>query len=330
MSSNQWVDFERVKAEVPIAEVLAEYGLQRDMKRRGDELVGTCPIHANADYEKDSFAANTVKNIWQCFSCGASGNVLDFVMAMEDVSVREAALKLQEWFHIDTTPEQPKQAREGERSEPTPDKGTEEPEHTPVNPPLDFTLKSLDPEHEYLTERGLTADTISTFGLGYCNRGLLKGRIAIPIHNTDGQLVAYAGRWPGQPPEGEPKYKLPPNFTKQVEVFNLHRVKLPEPVPALILVEGFFDVFSLWQAGFSNAVATMGTVLSDTQRKLIVDTVGSTGKVTVLFDGDEPGIEAAREVRNQLVEHVYVKWIRLQAGMQPDTMDTERLTELLG
>ena len=61
------------------------------------------------------------------------------------------------------------------------------------------------------------------FGLGYCAKGTMSGRIAIPIHNHEGALVGYAGRWPGEPPEERPKYKLPKGFRKSAEVFNLHR-----------------------------------------------------------------------------------------------------------
>lgn len=77
------------------------------------------------------------------------------------------------------------------------------------NPVLTFELK-VDPKHPYLKERGLKKETIEVFGLGFCSRGLMKDRIAIPIHNKDGELVAYCGRWPGEdPPEGEEKYKMP-------------------------------------------------------------------------------------------------------------------------
>ena len=90
-----------------------------------------------------------------------------------------------------------------------------------VNPPLRFALK-LDPTHPYLTER-VSKETIETFGLGLCSKGSMAGRIAIPIHNEHGDLVAYAGRWPGDDgwPEGEDKYKLPPGFQKHRVLFNL-------------------------------------------------------------------------------------------------------------
>src|SRR5205085_837549 len=79
----------------------------------------------------------------------------------------------------------------------------------PINPPLTFALK-LEPRHSYLEERGLSPDMIAEFGLGYCRRGSMAGRICIPIHNDQGELVAYAGRWPeDDPPDEIERYKLP-------------------------------------------------------------------------------------------------------------------------
>jgi DNA primase len=98
-------------------------------------------------------------------------------------------------------------------------------------------LQNLDTAHPHLTERGLSAETIAEFGLGYCQKGGMTGRIVIPIHNAEGQLLAYAERWPGTPPdEDTPKYKLPPCFRKAQELFNLphaasvlHRCALTRP-----------------------------------------------------------------------------------------------------
>jgi DNA primase len=98
-------------------------------------------------------------------------------------------------------------------------------EAKPVNAPLTFALK-LDAAHPYLVERGVPASVVAEFGLGYCSRGVMAGRICIPIHDAVGQLVAYAGRWPGEDvPEDQERYKLPKNFQKSRVLFNLHRVR---------------------------------------------------------------------------------------------------------
>src|ERR1017187_2766625 len=91
-----WVDFQAVKQAVTLGQVLERYGIK--LKRTGKELHGRCPIHQGKG--DDSFRANTEKNAFQCFSCQAKGNVLDFVAAMEKCSVRDVGLKLQEWFGL--------------------------------------------------------------------------------------------------------------------------------------------------------------------------------------------------------------------------------------
>jgi DNA primase len=192
--------------------------------------------------------------------------------------------------------------RSDARTEP---KGSAPPADTPPepsssymkpNPPLKFALKSLDPDHPYLAGRGLPQDTLVEFGVGYfAGKGIMAGRIAIPIHNELGELVAYAGRWPGEPPEGEGKYKLPMGFHKSMMVYNLHRAKAHAKDAGLVIVEGFFDAMRLHAAGFPNVVALMGSSMSEAQEELIVTAVGPEGKVTLMFDEDEAGWKGREE-----------------------------------
>ncbi len=199
------------------------------------------------------------------------------------------------------------------------------------NPPLKFALKSLDREHPYLAGRGLPQDTLAEFGVGYCTgKGIMAGRIAIPIHNEEGELVAYAGRWPGEPPEGEGKYKLPTGFHKSLVVYNLHRAKEHAKDAGLIIVEGFFDAMRLHAAGFSHVVALMGSSMSEAQEELIVETVGPEGKVTLMFDEDEAGWKGREEALSRLSSRVYVRVIGLgEEGRQPDTMGKEDVTRVM-
>jgi len=94
----EWVDFRAIKAAVTIEVLFNRYGLV--LKRTGQELRGKCPIHRGT--HNKHFTANTTKNVFKCFfaQCGAHGNVLDFVAAMEHCSLREAALKLRDWFKV--------------------------------------------------------------------------------------------------------------------------------------------------------------------------------------------------------------------------------------
>ena len=174
-----------------------------------------------------------------------------------------------------------------------------------------------------MKERGIKKETIKEFGLGYCKRGILKGRIAIPIHNEKGELVAYAGRYPGDPPEGESKYIFPPNFKKSLILFNLNRVEGEEK--ELILVEGFFDVFNLWQAGVKNAVALTGTSLTEEQEELILRYLGKDGRITLIFDSDEAG----KEVTNKLIKKAYIKIIGLKDGIDLGKISKKEINKLI-
>jgi DNA primase len=201
------------------------------------------------------------------------------------------------------------------------------PDVAKVNPPLKFALKSLDPEHAYLKGRGFSAGTIVAFGVGMCTgKGIMAGRIALPIHNELGELIAYAGRWPGEPPEGEGKYKLPTGFHKSLVVYNLHRAQDFAKDAGLIVVEGFFDAMRVWQAGFPNVVALMGSSMSEAQEQLLLDAVGPHGRVTLVFDEDEAGWKGREEALSRLSGRVYVRVIGLgEEGRQPDGLSEEDL-----
>ena len=124
-------------------------------------------------------------------------------------------------------------------------------------------LQNIDHAHPYLNERGLTEETAKTFGVGFFSgKGSMHDRIVIPIHNSKGELVAYAGR---SIDGSEPRYKFPAGFHKSLELFNLHRVRGEVSV---VLVEGFFDCMKVTQAGFP-CVALMGSTMSKAQEELI-------------------------------------------------------------
>ncbi|HMP07201.1 MAG TPA: CHC2 zinc finger domain-containing protein, partial [Lacipirellulaceae bacterium] len=304
----RFVDFRAVKARVSVEQVLAHYGLLDQFRRAGDTLTGRCPIHqgSNPTQFRVSLEKNCWHCFSDC-RCG--GNVLDLVARREDCSVHEAALKLAEWFGFtgevtQEPPERPQEApaprpksfpRPGQSPPPAPRaQVTHSPRaasppsviHAPptappaeaepgpplaaANKPLGFALQDLDAAHPYLKERGLDAATVAEFGLGLCRSGkTVFGRLAIGIHNAAGELVGYAGRWPGDPPADTPKYRLPKGFRKSAELFNLHRA-LKEPADRpLVIVEGFFDVFRLWQLGHRRVVALMGSSLSVAQEALL-------------------------------------------------------------
>jgi DNA primase len=333
---NQWVSFDQIKQTPGVMrKVLEFYGLVDDMKERGSQLTGICPIHKGSN--RTEFSVHLQKSIWQCFSCKAKGDVINFVELMEGVDRREAALKIASWLGIAATGgrESKKLVREEKKvdgkeekkddclyekkeekdradhaAEPAESKG--EQKSDPVNPPLKFQLQNLDADHPYLQARVLP-ETIRHFGLGLCKKGMMNGRVVIPIHNDKGELIAYAGRWPGgDPPEGEGKYKLPPKFQKSHVVFNLHRAieaNKGTETKELILTEGYFDVFSFFERGVNTAVALMGSSLSQEQERLILEAAGSEGKVLLAFDDDEAGHLCTQDVIKRLIKKVFVKSI---------------------
>ena len=263
--SHGFIDFRAVKAAVSMEQVLERYGLKEKLRPLGqDSLTGCCPIHKGTN--PTQFRVSLSKNCWKCFSdCRAGGNVLDFIGRMEEVPIHKAALLAAEWFNVDAARQSNSsrsptsrvtpaghESAEPSRGEPSSEEprgpDQHEQETAAPNKALAFELKHLNPQHPYFAERGLTPESVDHFGLGYCSKGILNGRVAIPIHNGSGELVAYAGRWPGQPPEQKPKYQLPKGFRKSQEVFNLHRAKAAEVTSPLVIVEGFFDCMKVWLA----------------------------------------------------------------------------------
>lgn len=212
----------------------------------------------------------------------------------------------------------------------TPEKSPANAENITENKPLKFELAKLDSAHPYLQERGLSEESIATFGLGYCGKGLLRGYIAIPIHNTDGEIVAYAGRWPGTPPEGTGKYKLPEGFKKSLEIFNLHRAMLSDQEAPLVIVEGFFDAIKLHQAGYERVVALMGSSLSEAQEMAIIENVDADEGVIVFFDNDEAGRKGHAETVCRLAKHTFVKAVFAKDdGAQPEHLSPDELRAVL-
>lgn len=317
--NTKFIGFDRLKQRVTIEQVLQRYSLLEQLRRSGDTLSGACPLHGGKN--PTTFRVNTARNCWICFGkCHSGGSIVDFVSRRERIGIREAGLLLQEWFELehDNAPYIP--------SEPKP----VTPQPSEHNALLGFSLSGLDQQHRYLKQRGLSNATIQTFGLGLCAHGTLSGWIAIPIHNAEGQLVAYAGRWPGKPKSGEPKYRLPRGFRKSLELFNQHRAAKTSPLEPLVVVEGFFGCLRVWQAGHHRVVALMGSMLSPTQEQRIVELAGSVGHVVLLFDGDAAGRKGAAEARERLSHRVSVSVARLDHDQQPDSLSDAGVLELIG
>jgi DNA primase len=203
-----------------------------------------------------------------------------------------------------------------------------------VNAPLDFALKDLETDHVCLTDTGLTDRTIAHFGLGYCSRGMLKGRMAIPLHDADGKLVGYAGRAVddnlivGRSSE----YIFPANrehagrlfkFQKSLLLYNGHRAE--GPYDDLIVVEWFPSVWWVHQNGYPHVVALMGSEYSEEQVMGIVSLVKPSGRVWLLLEGHQDGVMLAQSLLVRLSSYRFVRWVKINDGVRLTELDAQDL-----
>ncbi len=335
---NAFVDFRKVKSQVTMLQVLERYGLMAVLKQSGDRLSGCCPIHKGSN--PTQFRVSVSRNCWNCFgSCGRGGNVIDLVQLLAGITFREAALLLQEWFmpgkgidHQATAASATASMHPHTKAAPPSNTMTDEisDDETGENPPLSFELKSLKQDHPYPAERGLTAATVKSYGIGYCSKGCLRGYLAIPIRNREGKLVAYMGRWPGDPPADTPKYKLPKGFRKNVELFNLDRAAQADASQPLLVVEGVFDCLHLVQLGYPRTVALLGSALSARQQDLLRDAVGAGGGIFLLLDADDAGRKGSADAAGRLSRFGAVRTIDIgRFRSQPEQLSAEEAAALL-
>jgi DNA primase len=332
-----WIDFKQLRKSLSFEAVLRHYGVEPKIK--GSQHHGFCPLpNHKGKKNSPSFSANLEKGIFQCFGCGAKGNLLEFAALMEGVDpsngteLRNVAVMLQGRFCP---------AAGNDKREPAPEKPSDAKaaEHLPlvVNAPLDFELKGLDQAHPYLRSRGFTPETIAHFGLGFTCRGSLKGRIAIPLHDQGAKLVGYAGRVTDDATIGEdnPRYRFPGKrerggvlheFRKTLFLYNGFR--FVAPLDDLIVVEGFPSVWWLTQNGLPQVVATMGSDCSDRQVELVIALVKPTGRIWFMPDGDEAGMRFAQSFLVKVSPHRFVQWAKLAAEQQPTDYDGPHLKVL--
>lgn len=316
-----WVNFRTVKESVSMEMALASYGVR--LNRLNESYYrGKCPLPAHRSGSSAlSFVVNVDKNAWACHSvsCSAArggrigGNVIDFVAAMEGCSVRDAALKLQDWFALrllappSSSPPARPHAELADLLTPQ-----------AANAPLAFKIAAVDHTHPYLAARGVDVETARLFGVGYhLGKGLMEGRIVIPIHDENGTLVAYAGR---SLDSSAPKYRLPPRFRKSHVLFNLNRAA--GKGKRVVLVEGFFDAIRVHQAGIPCVVALMGSSLSLRQEELLK---GHFDSIVLFLDGDAAGRRASESIAARLVRALSVRLAAIPDGRQPDSLGFDQI-----
>lgn len=347
-----WIDFKSLRAQLSFADVLKHYGVQARIK--GERTYALCPlpnhpVHAGGGQRTASLSINLTRNIFQCFGCKASGNVIDFCARMEGFDpsdpkqFRSAALKIAETFGVaievkpdakvkKMPPTDTKSIPAAKPSELSPAAKT-----LPViiNAPLDFELKHLDPKHPYLASRGFIPETIEHFGLGYCGKGMMKDRIAIPLHDAEGRLIGYAGRIVDDERINDeiPKYLFPGSreregkqyeFHKSQLLYNLHR--LDSRVEELIVVEGFASVWWLHQNGYRNTVALLGSSCSFEQVGLLAK---FAKRVWILTDGDDAGRQCVDSIWRQAGSQLHCRCVPLDDGRQPTDLSADELAAVL-
>lgn len=322
-----------------IAEVVSDY-VQLN-RRSGGNQFGLCPFHSE---KTPSFSVSTDKQIYHCFGCGKGGNVIGFIMEIENLSFRDAVAFLARRAGMelpeDDTPEELKSRRarllELNRAA------------------AKYFYSNLSkPEGaaaiEYIKKRGLSAKTVKRFGLGAAldewfalsdamikegyreselieaglskrgkNGGIydvFRNRLIFPVIDVRGNIIGFSGRILG---DGEPKYLNTPDtpvFSKSRNLFALNLAKRTKR-GMLILVEGNVDVVMLHQAGFDCAVASLGTSLTPEQARLMSR---YTQNVVIAYDSDSAGVKAAQRAIG-LLEPVglKVRVLRMDGAKDPD------------
>ena len=321
-----------------IADVVDVIGNYIQLKKKGSNFTANCPFHSE---KTPSFVVSPSKQIYHCFGCGASGDVIKFIMEYEKLSYPEAIEKLASMYNFKL-------------------------DYTKNNNHINFNiLEKINSfykqnlihnqnAYNYLKERGLHDSTIEKFGLGYApsskdqldfinninipiNEAIELGvfakgdngvyarlieRITFPIFSSNNKIIAYGGRTISNHPAKYINYTNTKIFNKSKTFYglNLAREKILRK-KEIIITEGYMDVIMLHQAGYSNAVATLGTALTN-EHLPILRKMGV--KVIVAYDGDNAGINAALKASTLLAQNNFEGGaVIFQEGKDPADMIKE-------
>ena len=248
-----FVDFAEVKASHPIESLIERLDLK--MNRRGEQWRGPCPIcHSGGER---ALVITPSKSAFYCFATQRGGDVIALVAHIEGVGMKEAAV----WI-----------SGEGQRSADRPDPGTVPNERkgnegARVLKPLTY----LETDHPALRELGLSPETCEAFGAGYAPKGIMRGRLAIPIHDWSGELVAYAGR--AVTDDQSPALIFPNGFRPEQYLFNAHRVGEGE----LYLTRDPLAVLTASDAGIANVACSLTGSMSAEQLQMLAALMDERG-----------------------------------------------------
>ena len=306
---------EEVRTRNDIVDLISGYV---KLQRRGSSYFGLCPFH---NEKSPSFSVSPGKQMYYCFGCGAGGNVFTFLMEYENYSFPEAVKVLADRAGVDLPEMEYSQEAKRARDE----KNAVFEVNREAAKYYYYLLRTKEGSlgMEYLKKRGLTQETMQRFGLGYAGRfsdglyrylkkkgisdellkksGLMQvnekqgmydkfwNRVMFPIMDLNGKVVGFGGRVMG---DGKPKYLNSPEtviFDKSRNLYGLNFARSSRK-KQLLVCEGYMDVISLHQAGFTNAVASLGTALTSQHASLLKR---YTDEVVLTYDSDEAGIRAA-------------------------------------
>ena len=312
-----WYSEEQIEEVRSRSDIVSVIGRYVRLKRAGSGYTGLCPFH---NEKTPSFHVNPARQMYKCFGCGVGGNVLTFVMEYENLTFPEAMEMLAQENGI----ELPKQELTAQQKQQESLRQTLLEINKKAARYYFALLKSPrgKPGYDYLTGRGLSDETILHFGLGYAGQGggelyqymkkegysdsVLKetglfkmdergaydkfwNRVMFPIMDANNRVIGFGGRVMG---DAKPKYLNSPEtkiFDKSRNLFGLNYAKRGKR-SNMILCEGYMDVIALHQAGFTNAVASLGTAFTEQQANLIRR---YTDEVLLTYDSDGAGIKAA-------------------------------------
>ena len=337
---------EEIRTRADIVEII---GAHVRLKRAGRNFVGLCPFH---NEKTPSFSVNPERGFFHCFGCGAGGTVFNFIMRTEGLNFPEAIESLARRYGV-TLPE-----RGGETG---PGAGERDAALRANQTAADFFVHVLwkTPDgavaRDYLAARGVAAETARTFGLGFAperpanlaraleKRGLLtaavrlglvrqdgagtrdmfRGRLMFPIRDGQGRVLAFGGRVLDQ---RLPKYINSPEsplYSKSRNVYGLYEARAAiASADRAIVVEGYLDAIAVWQAGFKETIASLGTALTVDQLRLVGR---QTRNVLACFDGDAAGRKASlRALEIFLAAGLLGRGIFIPPGFDPDTFIKQR------
>lgn len=334
-----------IRQAVDIVDVIGDY---IQLNKQGRNYFGLCPFHGE---NTPSFSVSPEKQIYHCFGCGAGGNAFSFLMDLEGYSFQEAALKLAEKGNIKLEIDA---SAASAKSMPVDIQQMMEAHELLRKFYHHLLVNTKDGQHalEYLLNRGFTMESIEKFQIGYSLKswdfvfkfltkrkfpdgvmeraGLIikrekdgnyfdrfRDRIMFPIFDRSGNTIAFSGRSLGA---DEPKYLNSPEtaiFNKSKTLYNFHLARPQiKKLQRAVLFEGFADVIAADRAGVGNGVGTMGTALTEEHVASLRRNVQS---ITICYDSDNAGIEAAYRAANLLTE----AGCQIRVALMPDGYDPD-------